>query len=608
MKKLFKITALALCLSSLCTQLSSCGKSGNGNGGGSLIESDTEQTEFLTVENPFVSLAVGDEASVLFDYYAKDGKTVTFSSDNETVATVDRSGKITAQNEGACVITASVGTFTATCTVAVGFGDTMPVLSLENVGATTLDIALGDSYGLGAVVKYNGKDYEFTPNYSLSDDTVGKVENGEFTALKEGKTTLTVSGVWRGKNLLPVETEITVTKVNEVKRNTLTVNFVKADGTKLAVSTHKYYSEGVDYSVECPEITGYTAEKTAVTGTMSNSPVIENVVYTPKTYTVTYAVGDLITKEKTQTVTYGEPYELKTVGTSDFYSWNGVWLDENGVITDKSGVWNFAENKTFSTSCSWNKLGFDNDTEKSVFTGITSSGTAVTPTVETIDGNNKVLSISPTNGWWTQVRFNEWLQSVFSDPTTISVTLKAKVKNAVTTYFRWKCWNGTKINREAYPSYIPMTTDWTELTIDRKLYGMMQDAFAHGDTPALDLEIGSGNTAYLDDITVHTVNEYAYKGFENGTFQQNYPYSSTKTSKWSYFLPDGMEFLRIADGGDITLSLSDEHVTEGSSAIKISNNTQQTFNFRINMTYVNNLFACSMVEAIQFDLYSTVNA
>ena len=54
-------------------------------------------------------------------------KTVTWSSNNPSVATVDANGRVTAVKEGTAVITATVGGKAATCTVTVSARHVPPV-------------------------------------------------------------------------------------------------------------------------------------------------------------------------------------------------------------------------------------------------------------------------------------------------------------------------------------------------------------------------------------------------------------------------------------------------------------------------------------------------
>lgn len=71
----------------------------------------------------------------------------------------------------------------------------------------------------------------------------------------------------------------------------LTINYVYADGTTAATSHSETLTVGEDYSVNSPEIEGYTPSKDTVSGKMPAENVVETVTYTKRTdlsYTVHY--------------------------------------------------------------------------------------------------------------------------------------------------------------------------------------------------------------------------------------------------------------------------------------------------------------------------------
>ena len=71
----------------------------------------------------------------------------------------------------------------------------------------------------------------------------------------------------------------------------LTINYVYADGTTAATSHSETLTVGEDYSVDSPEIEGYTPSKDTVSGKMPAENVVETVTYTKRTdlsYTVHY--------------------------------------------------------------------------------------------------------------------------------------------------------------------------------------------------------------------------------------------------------------------------------------------------------------------------------
>lgn len=116
-----------------------------------------------------------------------DDKTVTWSSSNASVATVDN-GKVTALKEGSATITAKAGDKTATCAVVVA-KKVIPAESIE-LNKTTLALIKGASETLVATVKPDDTTFEVT--WSSSNDAVATVEqDGIVTAVGGGEATIT---------------------------------------------------------------------------------------------------------------------------------------------------------------------------------------------------------------------------------------------------------------------------------------------------------------------------------------------------------------------------------------------------------------------------------
>lgn len=117
-------------------------------------------------------------------------KTVTWTSSNYDVATVDENGKITAKSVGYAVITATTtqGTKTATCNVNV----VKPVTGVS-ISKSSLRIEVGDKVTLKATVKPSDASNQ-TVSWKSSDSSVAKVSSsGVVTAKKLGTATITVT-------------------------------------------------------------------------------------------------------------------------------------------------------------------------------------------------------------------------------------------------------------------------------------------------------------------------------------------------------------------------------------------------------------------------------
>ena len=116
-------------------------------------------------------------------------KTVQWSSDNPSVATVDQNGRITAVDEGNAVITASAGGFSASCSV---YCIVIPVSAVV-LDKTSLTLARGTSKTLTATV-WPRDASDKTVKWSSDKPSVAAVDqNGLVTAVNSGDATITAS-------------------------------------------------------------------------------------------------------------------------------------------------------------------------------------------------------------------------------------------------------------------------------------------------------------------------------------------------------------------------------------------------------------------------------
>ena len=201
MRKTMKFLALLLCIMTATTVVS-CKK---GDGESSLQSSDTSSPieTPVTPENIELSLnksaltLVEDEMDVLVAT-SNVSRTVTWTSDNEQVATVSVVGKVIAKTAGTAKITASIGNTKAECVVTVtavppkteDYIDVESTAYLSLKGETTPQIrprymAIGDN---GEQVD-NEKTFTFE---SLNTAVVTVDESGVLTPIDEGTTDIVV--------------------------------------------------------------------------------------------------------------------------------------------------------------------------------------------------------------------------------------------------------------------------------------------------------------------------------------------------------------------------------------------------------------------------------
>ena len=114
-------------------------------------------------------------------------KTVTWSSSNPEVASVDDSGEVTALREGSATITAKAGEKTADCIVTV-----FVAVSYIELSETSVSLMEGETATLSATVMPDNAT-DKTVTWSSSNEKIATVENGKITAIKVGEATIIAS-------------------------------------------------------------------------------------------------------------------------------------------------------------------------------------------------------------------------------------------------------------------------------------------------------------------------------------------------------------------------------------------------------------------------------
>ena len=142
----------------------------------------------ITLNKTTLSLEKGTSETLTATVGPEDAtdKTVTWSSSNAEIASVDEHGKVTAHTGGEAVITAKAGEKAATCTVTV----TVPVESIT-LNKTALELYEGKSEVLKATVKPDdATDSKVT--WGSSDKEIAAVDGeGKVTAIGAGETIIT---------------------------------------------------------------------------------------------------------------------------------------------------------------------------------------------------------------------------------------------------------------------------------------------------------------------------------------------------------------------------------------------------------------------------------
>lgn len=143
-------------------------------------------------------------------------KTVTWSSNDTAVATVDATGKVTAVAPGTATITAKAGEKTATCTVTVN-AKTIAVTGIT-LSRTEVTLVEGKSLTLTATVTPTDAT-DKTVAWTSSNPAAATVDaNGKVTAVAAGKTTITAkAGDKSATCAVTVEADLTGSSNSTVK-------------------------------------------------------------------------------------------------------------------------------------------------------------------------------------------------------------------------------------------------------------------------------------------------------------------------------------------------------------------------------------------------------
>ena len=296
----------------------------------------------VTLDKTSFSLKAGESVTLTATVNPEDAtdKTVTWSSSDETVATVTN-GVVVAIKVGTATITAKAGEKTATCAITVV---ATPVTSVT-LNRTTASLKAGETVTLTATV--NPEDAtDKTVTWSSSDETVATVTNGVVVAIKVGTATITAKAGDKTATCAITVVETPVTSVVLDK----TSAFLKA-GETLTLTATVYPEDATDKTV-----TWSSSDETVAT--VTNGVVVAIKVGTA---TITARAGDKaascavtveptpvssVTLDKTvATIHVGETVTLTaTVSPNDATDKTLTWstsdasvaMVDNGVITANS--------------------------------------------------------------------------------------------------------------------------------------------------------------------------------------------------------------------------------------------------------------------------------
>ena len=253
----------------------------------SLLKESSSLNKTSTVINK------GENETLVVSYNptdTSDDKTVTWSSSDPSVATVDSNGKVTALKAGNTTITATVGTFSKECAVEVQ----VPLTSVT-INQDDMELSRGDNATL--TVTYNPTDTtdDKTITWSSSDSSIATVDsNGKVIAVGAGEATITAT-VGSKKDTVKVTvvvpitsftlTDTTQSEFELVKGKTATIGTTinPSDTTEDKTITWKSSNTSVATVDSNGKVTAVSAGTTTITGTLKNDMKVTSNEFAPST-------------------------------------------------------------------------------------------------------------------------------------------------------------------------------------------------------------------------------------------------------------------------------------------------------------------------------------
>lgn len=300
-----------------------------------------QSPEEITLSKKTITLNVNTSANLTATVLPENtfNKTVTWSSTDEAVATVDNNGKVTSHKVGECKIiaTGSDGKTTAECTVRV-----FVLAEKVEINASELTLQKEQSLTLKAtVLPANASEKEVT--WSSSDETIATVsESGKITALKPGtaivRASSTTDGVY-AECVVNVKVKSVSITLNEKEATiycgetlTLSSTVLPEDNTNTSVIWTSDNDKVA--SVNGGVVTAHTTGTVVITAKTADSGVTATCKVTVKKHT-----EGIILNSNAETIYAGKNVKITAeVKPADASNKNVIWSSSDPVVaTVKNG-------------------------------------------------------------------------------------------------------------------------------------------------------------------------------------------------------------------------------------------------------------------------------
>ena len=293
-----------------------------------------------------------------------ENKSITWSSNNEAVATVDVNGNVTAKSAGTAVITAtSTNGKSAGCTVTVEKKQ-IPVTEVR-LSESTVGIVEGSTYKLTATVLPENTTDSKNVSWSSSNSEVATVDaNGTVTAKRAGTAVITATstnGKTAGCTVTVSKKEIPITEISLDKSSATLTEGETTTLTATVLPENTTYGKSVKWSssnvaVATVDLMGKVTAKSAgtaiITATSENGKTASCTVTVNKKDTYTglrdvdgnwmYFENGNVNSDYAGLVNYEGLWFYVDNGTIDWgytglADYNGIWFYVSGGMVD----WNY---------------------------------------------------------------------------------------------------------------------------------------------------------------------------------------------------------------------------------------------------------------------------
>lgn len=297
-----------------------------------------------TINKDNLTMNKGDEEQLEVTIEPSDAtdKEITWTTDDDEVATVDENGKVTAVGAGETTITAKVGSFTLTTDVEV----VVPIEKIE-LNETSIEMLPTQEKNLSVIITPNDTTEDTTVRWeSNNPDVVSVDNNGVISALEPGNATITAtvgsfSVSAKVKVLIPIDNIVisnSDVRLNKGETEILTIQVYPENAEEDTTVTWESSNTNVATIDSNGKVTAVGRGNAIITGTLENGMSVETTVNVIVPITSVTLDRNNISMNKGTTTTLVATINPNDTTEDTTKKWessntNVVTVDENGMVT-----------------------------------------------------------------------------------------------------------------------------------------------------------------------------------------------------------------------------------------------------------------------------------